>query len=204
MATRPSTIQDRILVRIRARGRGKVHIPQDFLDLGARAAVDSALHRLVKSGEVQRAGRGLYHYPEEGRFGTVPPDEAELVAAIGRRTGSVMQLAGPGALNRLGLSTQVPAKSVYLTDGPSRTLTLGNRQIEFRSTSPRYLIEPGTTAGLVVQALRELGRGGVDQEVIDRLRATLGDADIRRLRRTRRRLPAWMQDALRELLESAE
>ena len=153
---RPS-LRSRILTRVRARGRGGVYIPQDFLDLGRRAAIDSALHRLVRSGELRRAGRGLYHYPSVGRFGLVPPGEDELVTAIGRRTLSVMLLAGAGALNRLGLSTQVPARSVYLTDGPSRTLILDGRPIEFRHTSPRFLVEPGTTAGLVVQALRALG-----------------------------------------------
>lgn len=201
MASGATTIQDRILARIRARGRGRVHIPQDFLDLGARAAVDSALHRLVKAGDLNRSGRGLYHYPEQGRFGSVPPEEGELIAGIGRRTGSVMQLAGPGALNRLGLSTQVPAMSVYLTDGPSRTLSVGNRRIEFRNTSPRYLVEPGTTVGLVVQALRELGKQGVDRGTVMHLERILADDDLRRLRRVRRRLPAWMQEAIRALLE---
>jgi len=197
---RTPTIQDRILARIRSRGRGRVHIPQDFLDLGARAGIDSALLRLVASGAVHRVARGLYHYPEVGRFGPVPPDEAEFVAAVARRTGSVMQLAGPGALNRLGLSTQVPARSVYLTDGPSRTLTLGGRPFEFRRTSRRYLLEAGTTAGLVVQALRELGREGVDGDVIARIAAVLGEDDLRRLRRIRMRLPAWIQRVLKPIL----
>jgi len=201
MAARAPTIQARILDRIRARGRGRVYIPQDFLDLGARAAIDSALHRLVKAGDLKRPGRGLYHYPEEGRLGVVPPEEGDFIAAIGRRTGSVMQLAGPGALNSLGLSTQVPARSLYLTDGPSRTLSLGNRRIEFRNTSTRYLIEPGTTVGLVVQALRELGKEGVDPEVVAHLQGTLAEGDLRRLRRARRRLPAWMQQAIKALLE---
>lgn len=181
-----------------------MYVPLDFLDLGARAAVDSALHRLVRAGDVRRAGRGLYDYPETGRFGPVPPAEAEIVAAIGRRTSSVMQLAGPGALNRLGLSTQVPARSVYLTDGPSRTLTLAGRQIEFRRTSPRYLVVPGTTAGLAIQALRELARGNVDAGVVDRLRTLLAEEDLQRLRRVRKQLPAWIQEVLRPILEGGE
>jgi len=148
---------------------------------------------------VERAGRGLYHYPDVGRFGAAPPEERELVAAIGRRTGSVMQLDGQGALNRLGLSTQVPARSVYLTDGPSRTLRLGGRTIELRNTSSRYLVAPGTTAGLVVQALRALGRSGVTEDVVTRLRETLGEDTLRRLRRARPRLPAWMHDAIQEI-----
>ena len=200
MAARPATVQDRILARVRSRGRGRVYIPQDFLDLGARAAIDSALHRLLKSGEIRRAGRGPYHYPTEGRFGAAPPEEAELVAAVARRTGSVMQLAGPGALNRLGLSTQVPARSVYLTDGPSRTLDLGGRRIEFRNTSRRYLIAPGTTAGLVIQALRELGRDNVDRDVINRIQRTLDEEDLMRLRKARKRLPAWILQALEPVI----
>jgi hypothetical protein len=58
-----STIQDDILDRIRGHDRGKVFTPKDFLDLGSRDAADQSLSRLAKSGEIQRLGRGLYHYP---------------------------------------------------------------------------------------------------------------------------------------------
>lgn len=114
-----STIQNTILDRIRRQGRGKVFTPKDFLDLGSRDAADQSLSRLAKAGEIQRLGRGLYHYPLiNERLGiSLSPDLDEIAEALARQTGSKVVPSGAVAANRLGLSTQVPAKPVYLTDG---------------------------------------------------------------------------------------
>ena len=113
-----NTIQDDILERIRGQGRGKVFTPKDFLDLGSRDAADQSLSRLVKGGEIQRLGRGLYHFPRMNeRLGiALGPDLDEIAEALARQTGSRVVPSGAVAANRLGLSTQVPAKPVYLTD----------------------------------------------------------------------------------------
>ena len=85
-----STIQDDILDRIRGQGRGKVFTPKDFLDLGSRDAADQSLSRLVKGGEIQRLGRGLYHYPRVNERLGIPlgPDLDEIAEALARQTGS--------------------------------------------------------------------------------------------------------------------
>lgn len=75
-----------------------------------------------------------------------------MAHALARETGSRAQIAGAHAANALGLSTQVPAKSLYLTDGPSRRIVLGKRVIDLRHASPKHLIAPGSAAGTVVQA----------------------------------------------------
>src|ERR1700680_3207824 len=117
-----STVHHEILDRIRMRGRGKVFTPKDFLDLGSRDAADKSLSRLVKGGEIQRLGRGLYHYPRVNeRLGIlVGPEFDEIAEALARQTGSRVVPSGAAAANRLGLSTQVPAKLVYLSDGRTR------------------------------------------------------------------------------------
>ena len=50
------TIADKIMKRIRARGRGKwVCAARDFPDLGGRAAVDQALSCRAKAADMRRA-----------------------------------------------------------------------------------------------------------------------------------------------------
>ena len=88
-----NSIQDEILDRIRKQGRGKLFIPKDFLDLGSRDAADQSLSRLVKSGEIERIGRGLYHYPRVSERLGIPlgPDLEEIADALGRQPGEVLQ-----------------------------------------------------------------------------------------------------------------
>ncbi len=174
----------RILDRVRRRGPDAVWIPSDFQDLGGRRAIDAALHRLHRAGEIRRLAHGLYDRPaRRARFGPVPPSVDVIAAAIARRTGSRVQIAGEGALHVLGLSTQVPASATYLTDGPSRRLAVLGLRIAFRHVTARRLAGAGTVAGTVMEALRVLGPEAADAPVLDHLRRTLSDVDLRHLRR---------------------
>ena len=157
-----STIQDDILDRIRGHDRGKVFTPKDFLDLGSRDAADQSLSRLVRSGEIQRLGRGLYHYPRVNERLGIPigPDPDEIAEALGRQTGSRVLPSGAAAANRLGLSTQVPAKPVYVTDGRTRQVRIGGMVFQIRHAAPKELSAASRTSAMVFQALRHLGRDG--------------------------------------------
>ncbi len=119
------TLQGRILDRLRRAGAGQVFISKDFLDLGTRLRVDQALSRLAKAGFVQRLSRGLYAHPRKNlRLGIdVPSDVDDIAQALGRQTNSRVVPSGALAANRLGLTTQVPAKLVYLTDASLATWT---------------------------------------------------------------------------------
>ena len=126
---------DLILKRVRARGRGSVFTPSDFLDLAGRAAIDQALSRLVKAGQLRRLARGLYDFPKmHPKLGPLSPAPDDVARALAQETGSKVQITGARAANALGLSAQVPAQSVYLTDGPPRARCSG--QTRDRS-SPR-------------------------------------------------------------------
>ena len=115
------TIDSELKSRIYGHGRGSVFTPNDFLDLGGRDAVDKALSRLATRGEVRRLARGLYEYPREHpELGTLSPDIEKVAKALAGKDRLRLQPAGAYATNLLGLSEQVPAKAVFLTDGPSR------------------------------------------------------------------------------------
>ena len=182
--------------RARARGRGRVFTPSDFLDVAGRSAIDQALSRLAKSGQLRRLARGLYDFPKiHPKLGPLSPAPDDVAQALARETGSQVQVAGARAANALGLSTQVPAKSTYLTDGPSRRVVLGKRVVDLRHASPKHLIAPGSAAGTVVQALRHVGAfraADVEQVAIRRLSAK----DKKTLASTAVQAPAWMRPTL--------
>jgi hypothetical protein len=201
-----NALQDRIVARIRTRGRGKVFIPKDFLDLGSRAAADQSLSRLVKGGEIERLGRGLYHYPQVNERLGIPlaPDLDEIADALGRRTGSRVVPSGAVAANRLGLSTQVPAKPVYLTDGRTRQVRIGSTVIQLRHAAPKELPVGNRTSAMVFQALRHLGQAAVDNQVITRLRRGLSAEQRQDLLRDARYTTDWIAAVVRQVAQDGE
>jgi len=198
-----STIQDAVLDRIRSQGRGKVFIPKDFLDLGSRDAADQSLSRLVKSGDILRLGRGLYHYPQMNERLGIPlgPDLDEIADALARQTGSRGVPSGAVAANRLGLSTQVPAKPVYLTDGRTRQVRIGNTAIQLRHAAPKELPVGSRTSAMVFQALRHLGQAAVDDQVITRLRRALSPKQRQELLRDARYTTDWIAAIVRQIAQ---
>lgn len=193
-------LADDILHRVRGHGRGFVFSARDFLHVGTRAAVDQALARMARGGQIRRIDRGLYDLPRvHPQVGPLWPSADVVARAVARQTDSHVKAAGALAANALGLTTQVPAHAVYLTDGPSRTVQVGRLRVMLRHAGRADMLLPDTTAGLVIVALRHLGRNGVSSDVLDRLSAKLDDADKDQLRRVRRRLPGWLGSAVDQL-----
>mgnify|MGYP001202509585 CR=1 FL=1 len=194
------SIMHQILARIHASGRGSVLTPKQFLDLGSRAAVDQTLSRLVRRGVLQRIGRGLYHYPKRSpRFGDLAPAPVAVARAYARKTGSTLQVSGAQAANALGLSTQVPARTTFVTDGATRQLRFGNQVVFLRRVAPRRLVGAGTPWGTALQALAYLGKSGVDASVIRRLKHTLSADQRRALVRHADAAPDWMRPVIAEV-----
>ena len=159
------SIDYKILATIHSRGRGSVFVPADFLDLGSRQAIDIALYRLARKGTIRRLARGVYDFPKQHPvLGPLSPSADAVARALAGRDRTRLQPAGAYAANALGLSEQVPAKAVFLTDGPSRTVKIGSTTIQLRRTTARSMAAAGRLSGLLIQALRELGKEHVTPE----------------------------------------
>jgi len=95
-------------------------------------------------------------------------------------------------------------KIVYLTDGPSRTVAIGKKQIILKRTTPRNMATAGRISGLIIQALRYLGKRHVDDDVFARLDLRLDDDDRKRLLKDLRFAPSWIADIMRRLGQKKE
>lgn len=188
---------DKIMKRVSAHGRGKwVCTPKDFLDLGSREAVDQALSRLVRAGQLRRVGRGLYDMPRISGVlkRPAPVDLEAAIAAIQRRDGVRIMPDDLVAANQLGLTNAVPAKVCYLTDGHTRALKIDGRTVQFRRASPRVMQWVGKPAAPVALALQWLGPdSAADARVVSTLKRKLPDEVKRDLWKNRRYLPSWAQ-----------
>ncbi len=204
MSTRnsPQSIDSRILAAIHGRGRGSVFVPADFLDLGSREAVDITLHRLARKRTIRRLARGVYDFPKQHPvLGALQPSADAVARALAGRDRTRLQPAGAYAANALGLSEQVPAKVVFLTDGPSRTVKVGLITIQLRRTTARNMAAAGRLSGLLIQALRELGKEHVTPERLAHLKRTLPAQKRQELITDIRLAPAWMHPIFRALAE---
>ncbi len=187
-----STVTDRILRRVRGKGRGWVFTPKDFLDFGSRAAVDQALSRLVRAGKIRRIARGIYDFPKVSkRLGVLSPSDVSVAMAIARKTNSKLYVSDAQAANALGLTTQLSAKPVYLTDGPSKKLQIGNRQFVFQHTRSVGSGNKDRWVQFARQALNFVGRDGFDDQVADRILRIAHSRQVTGL--LLRNVPSWAQ-----------
>ena len=194
---RAGAVMPAVRAAVRALRPGAVFTPDALLDYGSRAAVDQALSRLARAGAIRRLARGLYDVPVvHPRLGPLTPGPEAIAEALARRDAARLQVSGARAANALGLTTQVPGRAVYLTDGTPRTRRVGGQTVELRRASPRALAGAGTTAGAVVQALRHLGPAGIDDAVLAHLARTLSVKDRRDVGALRQSAPGWLRPAL--------
>lgn len=197
-----NSVDSQILEAISSRGRGIVFVPTDFLDLGNRQTVDIVLHRLVQKGTIRRLARGLYDFPEEHPIiGKLQPSPKKIAEALTGRDCTRIQPAGAYAANLLGLSEQVPAKIVFLTDGPSRMVKIGATTIQLRRTTLKNMAMAGRLSGLLVQALRELGKENITVERLEHLMKIVPLDQRRELLKDIRLVPEWMHSIFRKLAE---
>ncbi len=191
-------LSDSILRRVRGKGRGFVFTAADFLDLGSRSAVDQVLSRLARDLQVRRLDRGVYDYPRTlSGVGEVWPAVDVVARALARQTGSAIKPSPARAANLLGLSNQVPATSLFFTDGKNRSVTLGKTQIRLKHARPADMALPGT------QALSFLGRdAGGSAATVQHLARVLAPRDKARLLAVRSRYPVWMQRVFSQVAQA--
>lgn len=171
---------------------------RELLHLGSRVAVDQSLSRLVRSGRLMRVGRGLYVRPVETRFGRRPPAVETVIAALAEAKGEIVVSHGAAAANALGLTTQVPARSVYLTSGRSRKLTLGTQTVELRHAPAWQLALSNHPAGEAVRALAWFGKSNADT-VLASLQKRLPKGAIAELMNARAQLPTWLAERVSQM-----
>ena len=170
---------------------GTLLCPAALLHLGNRAAVDQALSRLARKGELIRVCQGVYVWPVQTRFGPRPPAVTKVLASLSALWGETIVPCGGTAANALGLTTQVPVRQAYLTSGPNRKLKLGGLVLELRHAPRWQLVAPNRPAGDAVRALAWLGPEDVEEN-LETLEHKLSPKDIEELAAIRAVMPAWL------------
>ena len=195
------TTDDKILTKIKKAKMGSLFFIDDFIAFGKSKTVAKALERLEKNGEISRVARGIYAILEQDSIiGELQPSTEKIAEAIRKRDKARIMPTRSLALNALGLSTQVPTNLVYLTDGSARTVDLGKRKIRFKKTAPKNLSAIGNISGLVIQALKEIGRDNVTDTEIQIILSHLKNEEPQRLQHDIRLAPEWIRVIMRKAI----
>ena len=182
--------------------KGSVLFVDDFLDYGNPESVKKALLRLKEKNILVRLAHGIYLFPKiDKELGVLFPSTEDIAKAIARRDKARIVLTGVQALNKLGLSSQVPMKVVYLTDGATRTVKVGKRTISFKKTSPKNLLTQGVISTLVIQALKTIGQKNIDNETIKKVLDILKNEQQENIMNDAKLSPAWIYKILKQSIQ---
>jgi hypothetical protein len=194
--------ENKVIERFKKAKRGTVFFTDDFLRFGTAKNISKTLERLVDKNEITRVSRGIYTRPEINKqLGiTLSPSTETIARAIARRDRARIIPTGQYALNVLGLSTQIPMNAVYLTDGAARKITIGNRTILFKKTTPRNLAAIGEISGMVIQGLKALGKNELSEDETSQVVAILKKEKSERLRHDIRLAPEWIRSIMKTAL----
>lgn len=197
------SVKDKILASARGNKKGFAFCGKDFLHLGSRSSVDDALSSLCAEGKIRRVVRGIYDIPGYSDLlkCMASPNVSEVMRAMARKNGVTIQPTGALAANILGLSTQVPAKHAYLTNGKSRDFKVASMTVILKRVEPREL-QPGSDIGvLVTQALRWLGKQHVGTREIRQLKHMLDPHARRKLRKDARYMEDWIWEVVQAVID---
>lgn len=195
------SVELKIVDRLKRIRYGKLIFPEDFQSVGSPEAIRLSLHRLEKNGSIRRVAQGIYVRPVISQFiGEVLPSAEEVARGIAKRDRIRIVPTGVYALNALGLSTQVPMKLVFLTDGAPRVVKIGKRTIKFKKTTPKNLLAKGEISSLAIQALREIGIGKVTDQEEKKIIELLKKEDPKCLLNDMKLAPVWIQKIMQKAL----
>jgi hypothetical protein len=188
---------------VRKQPMGKIFFAKDIPVEGSEAAIRKAISKLVKEQEIIRLSNGIYLFPKrDPLLGILKPSLEEIALAIADRDNAQIQPSGGLALNKLGLSTQVPMKQVYYTNGSARNVTIGKGIITFIKKSPKRVAQKNYISALVIAALEELGADQIDFEVKKKLRdLILNEETQKAIREDISTAPAWIRNIIKDLLQ---
>lgn len=197
------TIEKQISAILNKSKQGTVFFTEDFRHLGSSGAVKVALHRLIKKKILYHLARGIYAKPYYSRVlqKEVLPGGEEVAKALAKRDKAKIIPTGSHALNALELSTQVPMRLVYYTDATPRKVKLTNGEIIFKKAVSKSLHFKSEIAMLVVQALKEIGKGNQTKEEEEKIIAHLKKVDIKHLKHDISIAPQWIAEIMAKALE---
>ncbi len=199
-------ISESIFYFIAGHGRGWAFSSSDLAGRFARQQIDNALSDLAEASKIRRVARGLYDYP---RFSdllqkTLSPDIDQVAIGYARKFNWRIEISGDSALNLLGLSSQIPAQYLYLSDGPSKSYDVMGVALNFKKSSLKDIGFKHRESTLIVQALKTLGKEHLSNDVFAKIREQIDPKNYSKILRDTQGSTGWIYGAIKEICKPIE
>lgn len=198
------TILSEIRKEIQNAKIGTVFVPIDFALITDKKTASVSLSRLEKEKIVLKIMRGIYYKAEYNDFldEYVAPEADAVAHALSRNYGWTIVPCGDTALNLLGLSTQIPAAWVYVSDGPYKEYTYNQTTIKFKRTTNKEISKLSYKTALVVQALKALGNDSINDSIITKLKNTLTEEEKKTMLIEAKAVTSWIFEYIKMICRS--
>lgn len=197
------SVKNQVRTKISKASFGEIFFLDDFEKYGSADNIRKVLSRFEKEDIVERLAHGIYIKPKKDPLlGTLYPNIEEIAREIAKRDKARIAPTGVMALYLLGLTTQVPLKAVYLTDGSQREVKIGNRAIKFKRTVPKSFAIKDELLHLIVQAFREKGQRDITEEFLKTIKYSIAKLDEKVMRNQLGYAPVWIQKQINNLYKS--
>jgi hypothetical protein len=192
------SVQTRIENKIKSMKRGRILFPSNLDDIGNVEVVKKSLLRLENKKFLVRLAHGIYLYPKQDKLlGVLYPTIEEIALAIADRDKARIIPTGTTALNKLGLSTQIPMNIVFLTDAAPRSILVGKRTIKLKRTSPKNLAVKGEITSLIIQALKEIGKDNATAAQLEKIKIHLKKEKHEIIEHDAKLAPVWISKIMK-------
>ncbi len=200
----PLALSEQILAAALQRPEGSLLAAKQFLTLGTREAVDQALSRLFRRGQLVKITRGRYALPIRSRFGVRPPAPELVMARLREDQGEELVGSGAAAANALGLTTQIPVQQTFLSRSRTRRRYLfGRQEVILRQAPGWQFLLSNRPAGEAIRALAWLGPEQAGNAMA-KLRDAIPEQEWRALLAVRAELPQWLVALLNQQQDQQE
>jgi hypothetical protein len=186
---------------IAGHGRGWAFSSRDLLSEYSRREADDILSYLQKTGKIRRIARGLYDYPRYSEYlqQELSPDIDQAARAIARKFNWHIVISGESALNLLGLSTQIPGRYIYYSDGPNRAYNIMGTKLEFKNSSLKDIGFKHKESDLLVQALKALGKEHITGKIKQKLSKQIDSGMYNKILKETKTTTGWIYEAIKDI-----
>lgn len=180
---------------------GTVFVTSDFTDIATITTIRKCLGRQVEENAIRRIIDGVYEKPVYSNLlkEYVPANPEKVAYAIARGFHWTIAPCGDVALNKLGLSMQVPVVWSYISDGPYRKFSWDNVTISFKHRTNRQISFMSESTILIVEAIKTLGKDRIDEDVVNSLKNRLPKTERKQILEEATGVSEWIYEVIRKV-----
>ena len=195
------SIIDTIKKRIEDMQEGEIMLTSDFADLSSFTTIRKCLGRCTDQGLIRRVMDGVYEKPKFSKLLNefVPTDPEKVAYALAKTYHWSIAPCGDIALNKLGLTTQVPVVWIYVSDGPYRKFAWENIQLEFKHKTNKEISQLSKQTVLLIEAVRALGKDRITDNDISKMQERISVKDKKTILKEATASAEWIYETIRKV-----